>query len=126
MLFRSNGFFIISKSVTLSKMYINRYAKYDNNMPPKSKELFFPVKDEEHWNELTSAGNEKITFIDLYYPWFGRCEVLDEALRQIYLLIDDADQRIQFFYADISKIPLLKDKYPRSRSKPRFQIYKVI
>eukprot|EP00826_Nyctotherus_ovalis_P047760 TRINITY_DN5539_c0_g4_i3.p1 TRINITY_DN5539_c0_g4~~TRINITY_DN5539_c0_g4_i3.p1 ORF type:complete len:121 (-),score=18.19 TRINITY_DN5539_c0_g4_i3:196-558(-) len=94
-------------------------------MPPKSKELFFPVKDEIHWNEITSPENEKVTFIDLYTPYFGRCEVLDEGLRTLFLMIDDADTKVQFFHADITKIPCLQNKFSKLSAKPHFQIYLV-
>ena len=97
-------------------------------MPPKAKELFYPVRDPDHWTELTSPDNNKVTVIDLYYPWFGRCDALDEALRGIYMNIDDPEKKLQYLYLDLSK-PDLKpfgDKeVPEPTAKPRFFIYQV-
>ncbi|MDR3548199.1 MAG: hypothetical protein P4M11_08055 [Candidatus Pacebacteria bacterium] len=104
-------------------------------MPPKVKEIFFPVKDEEQWNQIIGPDNKKVTFIDLYYPWFGRCEVLDESLRSLYLTIDDADKKMQFFNVDLAKIPAAKEQlkegekqgvdHNKPTAKPRFLVYLV-
>ena len=84
-----------------------------------------PVKDEEHWKDVTSRENRKVTIVDLYYPWFGRCDVLDEALRGIYMNMEDPDKKIQYLNLDLTKIQVFKD-LPKPSAKPHFRIYLVI
>ena len=93
-------------------------------MPPKVKEIFLPVKDEAHWKDVTGPDNKKVAVIDLYFPWFGRCEALDEALRALYMSLEDPEKKLQYLYADLSKIPIGKD-LSKSTAKPRFLIYLV-
>ena len=92
-------------------------------MPPKLKEIFLAVKDEDQWEEIISPENKKVTVVDLYFPSFGRCEVLDEALRALYMSIDDPEKKLQYFNVDLTKVPVLKDA--KATAKPRFQIYLV-
>lgn len=93
-------------------------------MPPKAKEIFQSCRDEEQWKELISKENKKITVVDFYYPWFGRCDVLDEALRGLYMGIDDSDKKMQYFNVDLTKIPVFKETR-KSPAKPLFQIWLV-
>ena len=93
-------------------------------MPPKSKEIFSPIRDEEHWKEVTAHENKKVTVIDLYFPNFGRCEVLDEALKGLYMGLEDPEKKVQYLYADLTKIPIFKEA-PVPTAKPRFLIYLV-
>ncbi len=93
-------------------------------MPPKGKDIFTAVRDEEHWKEITAKENKKIVVVDLYYPWFGRCEVLDEALKAIYMNLEEPEKKLQFFNLDLTKLHVLKDQ-PKSSAKPRFLIYLV-
>lgn len=84
-----------------------------------------PVKDEEHWRQITSHDNKHVTVVDLYYPWFGRCDVLDEALRGLYMSIEDPEKKLQYFNLDLTKIPLSKDPPSKAPAKPKFLIYVV-
>ena len=93
-------------------------------MPPKVKEIFLPVKDEAHWKDVTGPDNKKITVIDLYFPWFGRCEAIDEALRALYMSLEEPEKKLQFLYADITNIQIIK-KPSKSTAKPKFLIYLV-
>ncbi len=93
-------------------------------MKGKLKEIVFPIKDEEQWATTISAENKKVTVIDLYFPCFGRCDALDEVLRAFYNNIDGAEDKLQFLYVDITKIPALKDSL-KSSAKPHFRIYLV-
>ena len=94
-------------------------------MPPKLREIFFAVKDEEQWKDLTGPENKKVTVIDLYYPWFGRCEVFDEALRALHMGLEDPEKKLQYFHVDLAKVPLPKEIVGKQTAKPRFQIYLV-
>ena len=94
-------------------------------MKGKLKELSLPVKDEDHWKQLTSKEFKKIAVIDIYFPWFGRCDALDEGMRAFYNGVEGADEKMQFYYADVTKIPIFKDP-PKSTPKPHFQIYHVL
>eukprot|EP00826_Nyctotherus_ovalis_P061419 TRINITY_DN873_c0_g1_i1.p3 TRINITY_DN873_c0_g1~~TRINITY_DN873_c0_g1_i1.p3 ORF type:complete len:126 (+),score=40.06 TRINITY_DN873_c0_g1_i1:110-487(+) len=93
-------------------------------MPPKLKEIFLPVRDEEHWKEVTSHSNRRVTLVDLFYPWFGRCDALDEAFRGLYMTLEDPDKKIQYLHADLSKVPVFPEaEQPKPTAKPRFLIY---
>eukprot|EP00826_Nyctotherus_ovalis_P061420 TRINITY_DN873_c0_g1_i11.p2 TRINITY_DN873_c0_g1~~TRINITY_DN873_c0_g1_i11.p2 ORF type:complete len:102 (+),score=30.56 TRINITY_DN873_c0_g1_i11:110-415(+) len=95
-------------------------------MPPKLKEIFLPVRDEEHWKEVTSHSNRRVTLVDLFYPWFGRCDALDEAFRGLYMTLEDPDKKIQYLHADLSKVPVFPEaEQPKPTAKPRFLIYLV-
>ncbi len=93
-------------------------------MKGKLKELYIAVKDEDHWKQLISAENTKILIADLFFPSFGRCEALEEGLRAFYNGVEGGDEKMQFVYADVMKIPVFKDP-PKATAKPRFQIYMV-
>ena len=81
------------------------------------------VRDEAHWKEITGPDSKKVCVIDLYFPWFGRCEALDEALKALYNSQKDPEKTLQYYYADLTKIPIVKD--PKSTAKPKFLVYLV-
>ena len=88
--------------------------------------MHFRSKSDDHLTEITSEENKHINLIDLYYPSYGRCDALDEALRALYMGIEDPDEKIMFLHADLTKFPnLLGDPDAKPTAKPHFKIYFV-
>ena len=47
-------------------------------MPPKAqKQILFPIKDAEHFMEVTSAENPRLVVVDLYLAWCGPCNIME-------------------------------------------------
>ena len=78
-------------------------------MPPKAqKEIVYPINSEEHFTQITSPENKKLSskftiqvynklVIDLHATWCGPCQVMFQNYRTIYFNYEQADNRIEFW-----------------------------
>eukprot|EP00744_Colponema_vietnamica_P003742 GILI01005684.1.p1 GENE.GILI01005684.1~~GILI01005684.1.p1 ORF type:complete len:121 (-),score=27.86 GILI01005684.1:507-869(-) len=88
-------------------------------MPPKQTVIHCTEID--IWNQFMNSGSNKLTVVDVYTSWCGPCEVMVPIFKNIYLLTDDADSRLQFLQIDSEKVPALKQF--GGSSKPCFAFY---
>ena len=84
-------------------------------------EIVHRVQSKDHFDEITAESNNKVSVIDLHLDWCGPCSVIESNFRQMYFMIDDAPNRLEFWTACEDMIPEthVLTGGPLS-SKPRF------
>jgi len=58
-------------------------------MPPKVvKQILFEITSVEHFNEIISEQNKKMSVIDIYLSWCGPCACMENNFRTIFFAHD--------------------------------------
>ena len=63
--------------------------------------------------------------VDIHKAWCGPCTVMKPTFRNIYLSLDDSENRLQFLTADSSKIAAFAEFDEDPSCQPLFKFYKV-
>ena len=90
----------------------------------KQIQVVFKIKDQEHWEKTISSENDKVSVIDCHLDWCGPCEVIEPNFRQMYFLIENAANRLEFLTVSDKEMPEGKADQMKLSAKPRFLIYK--
>ena len=63
--------------------------------------------------------------VDVHKDWCGPCEVMKPTYRRLFLNLDDAENRVQFLTANVSKLAAFAEFGEDPSVKPLFIMYKV-
>jgi thiol-disulfide isomerase/thioredoxin len=93
-------------------------------MPPRvQKEYSVQVRDNEAWSSITLQEGRKLNIVDAYLPWCGPCLAIQNMIKNLVLKIEDWENRVQFYKADIEQVPMLAAL--QSSSQPKFLFFLV-
>lgn len=93
-------------------------------MPPKVQRSYtVTVKDNEQWNAVINAEGVKLSVVDVYLPWAGPCLSVQGMVKSLMLKINDWEDRIQFYNADVSLVTALA--HHQRSCQPKFLFYLV-
>ena len=63
--------------------------------------------------------------VDIHKDWCGPCEVMKPTYRKLFLELDDAENRVQFLTANISKLAAFAEYGEDPSVRPLFKMFKV-
>lgn len=93
-------------------------------MPPRvQKEYSVQLRDNEQWSAITLAEGKKLNVVDVYLPWCGPCLSIQNMIKPLALKIEDWENRIQFYKADVEQVSHLA--HFQSSSEPKFLLFVV-
>ena len=86
----------------------------------------FPIKDAEHFAEITSAENPRLNVIDVHLNWCGPCNIIEQNYRGLFFAYENADQRLAFWNCSEDSLPqevMAQLKEGPLSCKPRFILF---